>query len=111
MDKNLSVALPERTPQASTFLTISAEGRLTTNSLDRFTQEWEYRSGRMEMPIRGGSELTTPTQAKVMILGLPASSTEVTNTTGVGKSNVAGGRLFRPILSSFLVPLAVIGKG
>jgi len=101
MDENLSVALPESTPQASTLLTISSEGRLTTNSLDRFTQTWEYRSGRMEIPIMGGSELTTPTQARVMILGFPASSTQVTNTTGVGKSKVVGGRLFRPISSPF----------
>jgi hypothetical protein len=103
MEANLSVSFPERTPQASTFLTISSEGRLTTNSLDRLIQAWEYRSNRMEIPIMGGSELTTPTQAKVMILGFPVSSTQVTNTTGVGKSRVAGGRVFRPILSSFLV--------
>src|SRR4030043_1655833 len=111
MDENLSVSFPESMPQASTFLSISSEGRLTTNSLDRFTQAWEYRSGRMEIPIRGGSELTTPTQAKVMILGFPASSTQVTKTTGVGKSRAVGRRLFRPIFSSFLAPLAVIGKG
>jgi hypothetical protein len=54
------------------------------------------------MPIMGGSELTTPTQAKVIILGFPASSTQVTKTTGVGKSIVVGGRLFLPILFSFL---------
>jgi hypothetical protein len=33
----------------------------------------------------------------VIILGFPASSTQVTRTTGVGKSIVVGGRLFRPI--------------
>jgi hypothetical protein len=101
MDENLSVPLPESTPHASTFLTISSVGRLTTNSLSRFTQAWEYRSGRMEILIIGGSELTTPTQAKVMMFGFPVSSTQVTKTTGVGKSNVAGGRLFRPISFPF----------
>jgi hypothetical protein len=110
MDENLSVSLPESTPQASTFLTISSEGRLTTNSLDRFTQAWEYRPGRMEMPIMGGSELTTPTQARVMMLGFPASSTQVTKTTGVGKSKVVGGKLFRPISCSFLTPSTLKGK-
>ena len=64
-----------------------------------------------EIPIIGGSELITPTQAKVMILGFPASSTQVTKTTGVGKSKVVGERLFRPILFSFLAALTVIGKG
>jgi len=44
MELNLSVSLPVRTPQASTFLTISADGRLTTNSLDCLTQAWEYLS-------------------------------------------------------------------
>ena len=59
----------------------------------------------------GGSELTTPTQANVMILGFPASSTHVTKTTGVGKSKVVGGRLFRPILSSpFLCPPLLLEK-
>jgi hypothetical protein len=65
----------------------------------------------MEIPIMGGSELTTPTQAKVMILGFPASSMQVTNTTGVGNNRVAGGSVFRTILSSFLVPFWFIGKG
>ncbi len=65
----------------------------------------------MEIPTMGGSELTTPTQARVMILGFPVSSTQVTKTTGVGKSRVVGGRLFRPILSSSLAPLALIQKG
>jgi hypothetical protein len=111
MDENLSVSFPESMPQASTFLSMSSEGRLTTNSLDRFTQAWEYRCGRMEMLIMGGSELTTPTQAKVMMLGFPASSTQVTKTTGVGKSKGMGGRLFRPILFSFLGPHALIEKG
>jgi hypothetical protein len=60
-------------------------------------QPCEYRSGLMEMLIMGGSELTTPAQARVMILGFPFSSTQVTKTTGVGKSKVVGGRLFRPI--------------
>jgi hypothetical protein len=95
--ENLSFSLPESTPQASTFLTISSEGRLTTNCFDFFTQAWEYRSGLMDMPIMGGSELTTPTQARVMIFAFPASSTQVTKTTGVGKSKVVGGRLFLPI--------------
>src|SRR4030043_481801 len=111
MDENLSVSFPESMPQASTFLTISSEGRLMTNSLDRFTQAWEYRSGRMEILIMGGSELTTPTQAKVMMLGFPASSTQVTKTTGVGKSKGVGDRLFRPIFFSFLGHRALIGKG
>src|SRR3990172_9157073 len=106
MEANLSVSLPERIPQASTFLTIASEGRLTTNSLDRFTQPWENRPGRMEIPMMGGSELTTPAQARVMMLDFPVSSTEVTKTTGVGKSMGVGGRLFRPILSSSLALLA-----
>jgi hypothetical protein len=46
----------------------------------------------------GGSELITPTHAKVMILGFPSPFTLVTNTTGVGKSMVVGERLFLPIL-------------
>jgi hypothetical protein len=50
------------------------------------------------MPTIGGSELITPTQAKVMIFGLPSSFTQLTNTTGVGKSMVVGERLFLPIL-------------
>ena len=56
----------------------------------------------MEIPIIGGSELTTPTQASVMILDFPASSTQVTRTTGVGKSKGVGGRLFRPIFPPLL---------
>jgi hypothetical protein len=65
----------------------------------------------MESPIMGGSEFTTPTQAKVMMLGFSESSTEVTKTTGVGKSVGVGGRLFRTFLSSFLIVNAIIGKG
>ena len=53
------------------------------------------------MPIMGGSELTTPAHAKVIILGFPFSSIQVTKTTGVGNSIVVGGRLFLPILFSF----------
>jgi hypothetical protein len=39
----------------------------------------------------GGSELITPTQAKVMIFGLPSSFTHVTSTTGVGKRVIEKG--------------------
>jgi hypothetical protein len=54
--------------------------------------------------------LITPTQAKVMILGFPASSTQVTRTTGVGKSKVVGDRLFRPILLSHFATRALLEK-
>jgi len=76
---------------------------LTTNSLVLFKPAWECRCGRIDMLTMGGSELTTPTHAKVMILGFPASSTQVTKTTGVGKSKVVGARLFLAIVASFLL--------
>jgi hypothetical protein len=63
------------------------------------------------MLTMGGSELTTPTHAKVMILGFPASSMQVTRTTGVGKSNVAGERFLRAIGVSFLLNNPSRGKG
>jgi hypothetical protein len=38
----------------------------------------------------GGSEQTTPAQARVMMLGFPSESTQVTRTTGQGNKAVQG---------------------
>jgi hypothetical protein len=42
------------------------------------------------METMGGSELTTPTQARVIMFGFPDASTQVTNTTGKGNIVVVG---------------------
>jgi hypothetical protein len=54
----------------------------------------------MAIEIIGGSELATPTQARVMMFGFAPSSWQVTRTTGVTKSVLVGFRLFLAIISS-----------
>jgi hypothetical protein len=61
---------------------------------------YEWRSGRIAIEIIGGSELATPTQAKVMMFGFPPSSWQVTRTTGVNKRALVGFKLFLAISSS-----------
>jgi hypothetical protein len=63
----------------------------------------------MAIEIIGGSELTTPTQARVMMFGFAPSSWQVTKTTGVTKSALVGFRLFLgifPSIASVLFPNA-----
>jgi hypothetical protein len=52
------------------------------------------------METVGGSELTIPTQARVMTFGFPDSSTHVINMTGRGNIVVAGFRLTLLIFTS-----------
>jgi hypothetical protein len=54
----------------------------------------------MAIEIIGGSELATPTQAKVMMFGFAPSSWQVTKTTGVTKSALVGFKLFLGISPS-----------
>jgi hypothetical protein len=54
----------------------------------------------MAIEIIGGSELATPTQARVMMFGFAPSSWQVTKTTGVTKSALVGFKLFLGIFSS-----------
>jgi hypothetical protein len=54
----------------------------------------------MAIEIIGGSELATPTQAKVMMFGFAPSSWQVTKTTGVTKSALVGFKLFLGIFPS-----------
>jgi hypothetical protein len=63
----------------------------------------------MEIEIIGGSELATPTQAKVMIFGFAPSSWHVTRTAGVNKRALVGFKLFLGIFSSYAA--AFVFKG
>jgi hypothetical protein len=96
--ENLSTLLPEATPQKSISFKMEIVGRFATNSPVLLTIPCECRSGRMAIEIIGGSELATPTQAKVMIFGLAPSSRQVTRTTGVTKRALVGFTLFLVIL-------------
>jgi hypothetical protein len=55
----------------------------------------------MAIEIIGGSELTTPTQAKVMMFGFAPPSWLLTKTTGVNRSALVGFMIFLGILYSF----------
>jgi hypothetical protein len=54
----------------------------------------------MAIEIIGGSELITPTQARVMMFGFAPSSWLLTKTTGVSRSALVGFMLFLGISSS-----------
>ena len=47
----------------------------------------------MPKPTIGGSEQTVPAQARVMMLGFPVESAQVTRTTGQENNAVKGFRL------------------
>jgi hypothetical protein len=98
--ENLSTLLPETTPQKSISFRIPVVGRLATNSPVLFMIPYECRCGRMAIEIIGGSELATPTQARVIMFGLAFSSWQVTKTTGFTKSALVGFKLFLGIFSS-----------
>jgi len=64
----------------------------------------------MAIEIIGGSELATPTQAKVMMFGFPPSSWQLTKTTGVTKTALVGFTLFLGIFPSRLSFLIYCGR-
>ncbi len=65
---NLSISLPDFTPQKSAAFTSSSLTKFTTNSLVSISIAYEYLSGVTDIESIGGFEFTTPTHAIVIML-------------------------------------------
>lgn len=90
VSENLSMSLPETIPQKSVCFRISVVGILTTNSPELSISLYECLSGRIPRPNVGGSEQTIPAHARVIMLGFPLESEQVTSTTGQGNKAANG---------------------
>ena len=84
-DLNLSVSDPDTIPQWSAFSARPLEGMFTTKSPVSLMSRFEWRLGRRDILMSGGSEQTIPHHATVtmLFLLLPVSM-QLTRTTGVG---------------------------
>lgn len=83
---------------------MSLVGIFATNSAESSISLYEYLSGLMPSPIVGGSEQTTPDHARVIMLGFPSESTQVTRTTGQG-NRAAHGFFFNFMAERCVVPI------
>ena len=98
---NLSTLLPEATPQKSISFRMAVVGRLATNSPVLLMIPCECRSGRMATEIIGGSELATPTHAKVMMFGFGPLVSAADQNDG---SHQKGACRFQAFLGHFPLP-------